>query len=232
MNLTAPSQCPNAWLEVVVLAAICAGLHIWDLPAAIPSVRHGLAMTLVQTGALLGVVQLAGMLGGLAVSLLAEMIGERRCLLAGLALASLGSAVGAAAPSVTALMVSRAVEGAGSIMVVVTGPGLIRRHAAQPRINTAIGYWGASTGIAAFVGLGFLQCRDPAVRILAPAVVGRDRPHAGIAAPGRRCPPRLRPTLRRRRSAAAATRHGSAPPSARLSPGSRDWPSPASPSSG
>jgi predicted MFS family arabinose efflux permease len=38
-------------------------------------------------------------------------------------------------------------------MVVVTGPGLIRRHAAQPRINTAIGYWGASTGIAAFAGL-------------------------------------------------------------------------------
>ena len=111
MNLTAPSRHPDACWIVVVLAAICAGLHIWDLPAAIPSVRHGLAMTLVQTGALLGVVQLAGMLGGLAVSLLAELAGERRCLLAGLAMASLGSAVGAAAPSVTALMVSRAVEG-------------------------------------------------------------------------------------------------------------------------
>ncbi len=143
MNLTAPSRHPDARWIVVVLAAICAGLHIWDLPAAIPSVRHDLAMTLVQAGALLGVVQLAGMLGGLAVSLLAELAGERRCLLAGLAMASLGSAVGAAAPSVTALMVSRAVEGAGSIMVVVTGPGLIRRHAAQPRINTAIGPTGA-----------------------------------------------------------------------------------------
>ena len=153
MNLTAPSRCPNARWIVVVLAAICAGLHIWDLPAAIPSVRHDLTMTLVQAGTLLGVVQLAGMLGGLAVSLLAELAGERRCLLAGLAMASLGSAVGATAPSVTALMLSRAVEGAGSIMVMVTGPGLIRRHAAQPRINTAIGYWGASTGIAAFVGL-------------------------------------------------------------------------------
>jgi predicted MFS family arabinose efflux permease len=153
MNLTAPSRHPDARWIVVVLAAICAGLHIWDLPAAIPSVRQDLAMTLVEAGALLGVVQLAGMLGGLAVSLLAELAGERRCLLTGLAMASLGSAVGAAAPSVTALMVSRAIEGAGSIMVMVTGPGLIRRHAAQPRINTAIGYWGASTGIAAFVGL-------------------------------------------------------------------------------
>jgi len=48
MNLTAPSRCPNARWIVVVLAAICAGLHIWDLPAAIPSVRHDLTMTLVQ----------------------------------------------------------------------------------------------------------------------------------------------------------------------------------------
>jgi hypothetical protein len=32
------------------------------------------------------------------------------------------------------------------------------------------------------------QRRDPAGRILAPAVVGRDRPHAGVAAPGRRGP--------------------------------------------
>ena len=60
MNLTAPSRYPDARWIVVVLAAICAGLHIWDLPAAIPSVRHDLAMTLVQAGALLGVVQLAG----------------------------------------------------------------------------------------------------------------------------------------------------------------------------
>ena len=111
MNLTAPSRSPDARWIVVVLAAVCAGLHIWDLPAAIPSVQHDLAMTLLQAGALLGVVQLAGMLGGLAVSLLAELVGERRCLLAGLAMASLGSAVGAAAPSVTALMVSRAAKG-------------------------------------------------------------------------------------------------------------------------
>jgi predicted MFS family arabinose efflux permease len=93
------------------------------------------------------------MAGGLAVSLLAELIGERRCLLAGLGMASLGSAYGAVAGSVTSLMVSRAIEGAGSILIVVTGPGLIRRHSPQPRINTAIGYWGASTGIATFAGL-------------------------------------------------------------------------------
>jgi len=153
MAVTAQFRHPDARWGVVVLAAICAGLHVWDLPAAVPFIRDSMAMTLVQAGALLGVTQLAGMLGGLAVSLLAELIGERRCLLAGLAMASLGSADGAVAHSVTTLMASRAIEGAGSILIVVTGPGLIRRHTPQPRINTAIGYWGASTGIATFAGL-------------------------------------------------------------------------------
>jgi MFS family permease len=112
-----------------------------------------MGLTLVQAGALLGVVQVAGLAGGLAVSLLAELIGERRCLLAGLAVASLGSALGAVAGPVTVLMISRAIEGAGSILVVVAGPGLIRRHTPQARLNIAIRYWAAFTGIATFAGL-------------------------------------------------------------------------------
>jgi MFS family permease len=102
---------------------------------------------------LLGVVQVAGMLGGLTVSLLAELAGERRCLLAGLAMASAGSACGAVAGSVTALLISRVIEGAGSVLTVVAGPGLIRRHTPPERLNTAIGYWGGFTGIAALAGL-------------------------------------------------------------------------------
>jgi predicted MFS family arabinose efflux permease len=153
MAVTARPRHPDAGWIVVVLAAICAGLHIWDLPAAIPFIRDDMAITLVQAGALLGVTQVAGMAGGLAVSLLAELTGERRCLLAGLVMESAGSACGALAHAVTWLMVSRMIEGAGSILIVVTGPGLIRRDTPQARINTAIGYWGACTGIATFAGL-------------------------------------------------------------------------------
>lgn len=153
MTVTARPRHPDAGWIAVVIAAICAGLHVWDLPAAIPFLRHDMGVTLVQAGALLGVVQVAGLVGGLAVSLLAELAGERRCLLAGLAMASLGSALGAVASSVTVLMISRAIDGAGSILIVVTGPGLIRRHTPRARLNTAIGYWGAFTGIATFAGL-------------------------------------------------------------------------------
>ncbi|GGM25793.1 MFS transporter [Dactylosporangium sucinum] len=137
----------------MVLAGISAGLQVWKLPSAIPLLRDDLSITLLQAGMLLGVVQLAGMLGGLAMSLLAEVIGERRCLSAGLILLCLGSATGALAWSAASLTVFRAVEGAGLIMVAVTGPGLIRRHTPGPRLNAAIGLWGAYQGISAFAGL-------------------------------------------------------------------------------
>ena len=142
----------NAWI-VIVSAGVVAGLQVWKLPPALPALRHDLSLTLVQAGTLLGVVQLAGMLGGLAVSLLAELIGERRCLSGGLVLLCLGSAVGGFAWSATPLLASRAVEGAGFILVAVTGPGLIRRCTPPGRLATAIGFWGAYQGISTFAGL-------------------------------------------------------------------------------
>jgi predicted MFS family arabinose efflux permease len=55
--------------------------------------------------------------------------------------------------SVPSLLISRTIEGSGSLLVVVTGPGLIRRSTPQHRINTAIGWWGGFTGVATFAGL-------------------------------------------------------------------------------
>ncbi|MEU9876444.1 MFS transporter [Streptomyces phaeochromogenes] len=134
-------------------AGVAAGLQVWKLPPAIPFLRQDLSLTLVQAGTLLGIIQLAGMLGGLAISLLAELIGERRCLSGGLVLLFLGSAGGGFAWSAGSLLASRAVEGAGFILVVVTGPGLIRRSTPPGRLTTAMGFWGAYQGISTFAGL-------------------------------------------------------------------------------
>ncbi|MBK6016730.1 CynX/NimT family MFS transporter [Streptomyces sp. MBT53] len=142
----------GSWI-VVVAAGVAAGLQVWKVPPALPYLRHELSLSLVQAGTLLGVVQLAGMLGGLAVSLLAELIGERRCLSGGLVLLFLGSASGGLAGSAAPLLASRAMEGAGFILVAVTGPGLIRRTAPPGRFTTAMGFWGAYQGISTSVGL-------------------------------------------------------------------------------
>ncbi|WP_406118383.1 CynX/NimT family MFS transporter [Streptomyces sp. NBC_00989] len=147
-----PTGTGRSWV-VVVAAGVAAGLQVWKVPPALPFLRHDLSLSLVQAGTLLGIVQLAGMLGGLAVSLLAELIGERRCLSAGLVLLFLGSAGGGFAWSAGPLLVSRAVEGAGFILVAVMGPGLIRRTAPPGRFTTAMGFWGAYQGISTFAGL-------------------------------------------------------------------------------
>ncbi|WP_043664675.1 MFS transporter [Streptomyces xylophagus] len=149
---THPTGTGGSWI-VVVSAGVAAGLQVWKLPPALPYLRHDLSLSLVQAGTLLGIVQLAGMLGGLAVSLLAELIGERRCLSGGLVLLFLGSAGGGFAWSAAPLLASRAVEGAGFILVAVTGPGLIRRVAPPGRFTTAMGFWGAYQGISTFAGL-------------------------------------------------------------------------------
>ncbi|MFC9843804.1 CynX/NimT family MFS transporter [Streptomyces sp. NPDC060223] len=149
---THPVRTGSSWI-VIVSAGVAAGLQVWKLPPALPALRHDLSLTLVQAGTLLGTIQLAGMLGGLAISLLAELIGERRCLSGGLVLLFVGSAGGGFAWSAAPLLASRAIEGAGFMLVAVTGPGLIRRTTQPGSFTTAMGFWGAYQGISTFAGL-------------------------------------------------------------------------------
>lgn len=141
-----------AWI-VVVVAGITAALHIWKLPAALPLIQEDLGLSLLAAGVLLGIVQVAGMVGGLAVSLLAEVMGERRTLILGLLFLSAGSVFGALSIGAGTLLASRAVEGVGFIVATVVGPVLIRRHAPYRRVNLAVGCWSAYQGTATFVGL-------------------------------------------------------------------------------
>lgn len=85
-----PSNSPDthqrtdiAWITTV-FAGIMAALHIWKLPAAIPVLQDELHISLILSGVLLGVVQVAGMVGGLAMSLLAEIFSQRKIMLLGL----------------------------------------------------------------------------------------------------------------------------------------------------
>ncbi|NKX50388.1 MFS transporter [Arthrobacter deserti] len=141
-----------AWI-VVVLAGIVAAMHIWKLPAAIPMIQAELGMSLLEAGVLLGLVQMAGMAGGLAESLFAELIGARRCLLAGLGLLFAGSVAGGFATGTDMLMACRALEGAGFLLTTVVAPGLIRANTPLRRVNTAVGFWSAYQGCATFAGL-------------------------------------------------------------------------------
>ena len=149
---TTGSRLP-AW-TVVVATGILAAMHVWKLPSALEFIRADLGITLVASGALVGVVQLAGGLGGLAASVVAERIGTKNTLLVGLLLAGLASVAGGFATNAAWLMTARAIEGVGFILITVVAPAMVRVLAPQDKVNGAMGWWGAFQGIALFLGVG------------------------------------------------------------------------------
>ncbi|MFM8610818.1 MAG: CynX/NimT family MFS transporter [Burkholderiaceae bacterium] len=141
---------------LVVLAGVSAALHVGKLPPAIPVLRDALGITLVQAGFLLSLVQLAGMTLGLLVGVMADGVGLKRTLIAGLALLSAASAMGAAAMDASSLLAWRAVEGAGFLLASLPGPALIRRLVEPARLHARLGLWGTymplGTALALLLG--------------------------------------------------------------------------------
>lgn len=144
-------------LLVIGTGVVCA-MHVGKLPAAIPALREELGLSLVEAGFMLAMVQVAGMVGGLLIGLLADRQGPLRVMLSGLMVLVLSSAVGAFAQSVEQLMVIRAVEGTGFLLAVLPAPGLMRRLVHNPAtLSRALGGWGAympiGTAVALLIGV-------------------------------------------------------------------------------
>lgn len=125
----------------LVLAGVCAAMHVWKLPPALPYLQAEMGLTLVQAGFLLAIVQMGGMTLGLLVGLVAEGIGLRRCLLIGLAMLAAASAAGAYSNSVPVMMILRGVEGCGLLMATMPVPSLIRRLVHPAYLSRIMGIW-------------------------------------------------------------------------------------------
>lgn len=128
-----------AW--IVVGSGVVAALHVGKLPPALPELRDALNLTLVQAGFLLSLVQLAGMTLGLAVGLAADGMGLKRSMLTGLMILGVASALGGWATDATTLLLLRAVESFGFLLVCLPGPSLIRQLVPAHRISTLLGIW-------------------------------------------------------------------------------------------
>ncbi len=141
---------------VIILAGVSAALHVGKLSPALPILRDALGVTLLQAGFLLSLVQLAGMLLGVAVGVAADGIGLKRSMCAGLVLLSIAAAAGGWAQDAGSLLVLRALEGVGFLLVGMPAPGLIRRLVPTTRSKASLGYWGAympfGTALALLVG--------------------------------------------------------------------------------
>ena len=153
---------PRPLAALVVAVGVTCALHVGKLPVAIPVLRESLGLSLVQAGFRLSLVQLAGMTLGLVVGLMADRVGPRRVMLAGLVLLAVGSALGALAPNVHVLLFTRVIEGMGFLLAVLPAPGLLRQrvhHAAT--LSRSLGWWGAymplGTSLALLLGVPLLS---------------------------------------------------------------------------
>jgi len=127
---------------LVLASGLVAALHIGKMPPSLPVLADGLGVTLLQAGFLLSVVQLAGMLGGLLVGLLADGAGLRRSVITGQAVLALASLGGLLAQGPASLLALRALEGLGFLLACLPAPSLIRRLVAPRQLSLHLGLWG------------------------------------------------------------------------------------------
>lgn len=164
---------PLTAAAVVILAGVSAALHVGKLAPALPILQQTMGIKLLEAGFLLSLIQLSGMTLGWVVGLSADGIGLRRCMLGGLSILTVVSALGSFAISPVALLLCRALEGFGFLLTVTPAPSLIRRvmstqvsgrgvdaHTQGRMIGRMMGLWGTymplGTALALLLGPGVI----------------------------------------------------------------------------
>jgi len=139
------------WFSVLALyvSGCSLALHSGKAPSALPLLRAELALSLTQVGTVVSsyalMVAFIGLLMGLAVG----MVGYARFALTGVALAGVGSFIGAGSDSFSLLLISRAIEGSGWIIGVVSLPPMLTRLSSERDRPLVMGIWGSFVPVGA-----------------------------------------------------------------------------------
>ena len=157
------SHSATPWFDIGLLlcAGIVAAFHVGKVPPALPLLRAELGFGLTTAGWVLSTVNIVGMSLGMAAGLLADRIGARRLLLAGLALLAIADIAGSLAQDVVAIVLGRFLEGVGFFAVVVAAPPSILRLASARDAKLGMALWStympAGTAIMMLVAPFLLQ---------------------------------------------------------------------------
>ncbi|MBI5441993.1 MAG: MFS transporter [Deltaproteobacteria bacterium] len=143
-----------------VAAGICCAFQIGKAPPALQELQLRLGISLVVGGWVLSALNVVGAACGLAVGAAGDRVGDRRARGLGLACAGAGSLLGAAAPGPAWLLTTRALEGFGYLMVVVSAPALIFKVTRPGDLGLAFGLWGC-----------FMPLGTSAMMLLAPPLL-------------------------------------------------------------
>lgn len=146
------SNAGRAVIAAAVLGSALAYMSDDMLNVSVPSLSDDLGV---------GVSEMQWVLNGYFVTMLSLMLaagslgdirGHRRSFLAGLAIFSAGAVVAATAPAVSALAAGRAIQGAGSALLLASGLALVNGSFTEDERNRAVGVYMGLTAFATAAG--------------------------------------------------------------------------------
>lgn len=151
-----PVSAQWAIIAVLVGSGVVTSLQIGKAVTAGALVQAQFGVNLTMLGWLTGIFAVCGFIGGIPAGAVVARLGDRRVFLAGLAVIGLGSALGALAPSFSILLLSRAMEGLGILLIAVSGPAALQRLIDARRRDIAFGLWSCymPTGMALAMLIG------------------------------------------------------------------------------
>ena len=143
------------WLRIALLIGVGVGcaIHIGKVPPAIGALRETLGLTIVQGAWVLALLSVIAAACGCLAGTLASALGALPVTVASVLIVAVASAAGAFAPSVGALLASRAVEGVGLLLAVVTVPALLAANTAAADRQVVSGLWGSYMGVGMAIAM-------------------------------------------------------------------------------
>lgn len=140
--MTPPTE-KTPWLIILVLigAGILSAFQVGKVPPLIPDIRAELGLDLVSAGWVLSIFNIIGLMLGIWAGAIADTLGHRRLLIYGLFFQSVGSLAGSFAPSFGLLLMTRFIEGAGFLAVIVSTPTLIFQAVNLKDSKIALSMW-------------------------------------------------------------------------------------------
>jgi DHA1 family inner membrane transport protein len=157
-----PAQ--TSWLTVFLAfsAGIVAAFQIGKVHIGLPSIRQSYSLDLVSASWILSALNVVGLFTATPVGTFCARAGNKRSLVAGLAMIGAASALGGYSPSVAWLLISRLAEGIGFVIVIVAAPSLIVEVTSVADIRFALALWSS-----------FLPGGVAIIAALAPAVLNQ-----------------------------------------------------------
>ena len=137
------SQSKTPWGLVLILfgAGILSAFQVGKVPPVLTDIRSDLTISLLYAGWILSIFNLTGLLLGTCAGAIADAVGHRKLMIAGFALQIAGCFLGSFARSFNGLLVTRILEGAGFLAVIVSTPTLIFQIVNPKDMKVALSVW-------------------------------------------------------------------------------------------